>query len=378
MARFDRYMLSQLMVLFGFFALVLVSVYWINRAIKLFDRLIGDGQTALVFAEFTALTLPSVIRIVLPIAGFAAALYVTNRLSTESELTVMQSTGFSPWRLARPVVYFGLIVGLMVAVLANVLVPSSLKQLQLREAEISQNVTARLLTEGTFLHPTDGVTFYIREIAPDGRMNDVFLSDRRDPSESVTHTAASAYLVRTDNGPTLVMINGLTQRLTRPAMQLNTTHFADLSYAIKGIIQTNDNVTPLLRHFSTYELLISPVHIQVRTGVSAGVFAEELHARFTQPLFALAVVMLGFATLLAGGFSRFGVWRQIVIALLLLVLIKVLESVVTDPVLANPARWPLLYVPPLLGLLLAAALLARTAGQLPSLSAWRRRKAAFT
>ncbi|WP_438990398.1 LPS export ABC transporter permease LptF [Lentibacter sp.] len=378
MARFDRYMLSQIMVLFGFFALVLVSVYWINRAIKLFDRLIGDGQTALVFAEFTALTLPSVIRIVLPIAGFAAALYVTNRLSTESELTVMQSTGFSPWRLARPVVYFGLIVGLMVAVLANVLVPSSLKQLQLREAEISQNVTARLLTEGTFLHPTDGVTFYIREIAPDGRMNDVFLSDRRDPSESVTHTAASAYLVRTDNGPTLVMINGLTQRLTRPAMQLNTTHFADLSYAIKGIIQTNDNVTPLLRHFSTYELLISPVHIQVRTGVSAGVFAEELHARFTQPLFALAVVMLGFATLLAGGFSRFGVWRQIVIALLLLVLIKVLESVVTDPVLANPARWPLLYVPPLLGLLLAAALLARTAGQLPSLSAWRRRKAAFT
>ena len=378
MARFDRYMLSQLMVLFGFFALVLVSVYWINRAIKLFDRLIGDGQTALVFAEFTALTLPSVIRIVLPIAGFAAALYVTNRLSTESELTVMQSTGFSPWRLARPVVYFGLIVGLMVAVLANVLVPSSLKQLQLREAEISQNVTARLLTEGTFLHPTDGVTFYIREIAPDGRMNDVFLSDRRDPSESVTHTAASAYLVRTDNGPTLVMINGLTQRLTRPAMQLNTTHFADLSYAIKGIIQTNDNVTPLLRHFSTYELLISPVHIQVRTGVSAGVFTEELHARFTQPLFALAVVMLGFATLLAGGFSRFGVWRQIVIALLLLVLIKVLESVVTDPVLANPARWPLLYVPPLLGLLLAAALLARTAGQLPSLSAWRRRKAAFT
>ena len=378
MARFDRYMLSQLMVLFGFFSLVLVAVYWINRAVKLFDRLIGDGQTAMVFAEFTALTLPSVIRVVMPIAGFAATLYVTNRLSTESELTVMQSTGFSPWRLARPVVYFGLIVGLMVAVLANVLVPSSLKQLQLREAEISQNVTARLLTEGTFLHPTDGVTFYIREIAPDGRMNDVFLSDRRDPSESVTHTAASAYLVRTDNGPTLVMINGLTQRLTRPAMQLNTTHFADLSYAIKGIIQTNDNVTPLLRHFSTYELLISPVHIQVRTGVSAGVFTEELHARFTQPLFALAVVMLGFATLLAGGFSRFGVWRQIVIALLLLVLIKVLESVVTDPVLANPARWPLLYVPPLLGLLLAAALLARTAGQLPSLSAWRRRKAAFT
>lgn len=378
MARFDRYMLSQLMVLFGFFALVLVSIYWINRAVKLFDRLIGDGQTAMVFAEFTALTLPSVIRVVLPIAGFAATLYVTNRLSTESELTVMQATGFSPWRLARPVLYFGLIVGIMVAMLANVLVPASLKQLQLRETEISQNVTARLLTEGTFLHPTDGVTFYIREIAPDGRMNDVFLSDRRNPNESVTHTAASAYLIRTETGPALVMIDGLTQRLSRPELQLNTTHFADLSYSISGMISAEDRTSAHLRHFNTYEMLTTPVHIQVRTGVNTGVFAEEMHTRFTQPLFALAAVLLGFASLLSGGFSRFGVWRQIVIALILLILIKALESLVTEPVLSNSSLWPLLYLPALLGLAIAIALLARSAGQLPSLSAWRRRKAVLS
>ncbi|WP_304190983.1 LPS export ABC transporter permease LptF [Lentibacter algarum] len=378
MARFDRYMLSQLMVLFGFFALVLVSIYWINRAVKLFDRLIGDGQTAMVFAEFTALTLPSVIRVVLPIAGFAATLYVTNRLSTESELTVMQATGFSPWRLARPVLYFGLIVGIMVAMLANVLVPASLKQLQLRETEISQNVTARLLTEGTFLHPTDGVTFYIREIAPDGRMNDVFLSDRRNPNESVTHTAASAYLIRTETGPALVMIDGLTQRLSRPELQLNTTHFADLSYSISGMISAEDRTSAHLRHFNTYEMLTTPVHIQVRTGVNTGVFTEEMHTRFTQPLFALAAVLLGFASLLSGGFSRFGVWRQIVIALILLILIKALESLVTEPVLSNSSLWPLLYLPALLGLAIAIALLARSAGQLPSLSAWRRRKAVLS
>ena len=378
MARFDRYMLSQLMVLFGFFALVLVSIYWINRAVKLFDRLIGDGQTTMVFAEFTALTLPSVIRVVLPIAGFAATLYVTNRLSTESELTVMQATGFSPWRLARPVLYFGLIVGIMVAMLANVLVPASLKQLQLRETEISQNVTARLLTEGTFLHPTDGVTFYIREIAPDGRMNDVFLSDRRNPNESVTHTAASAYLIRTETGPALVMIDGLTQRLSRPELQLNTTHFADLSYSLSGLISAEDRTSAHLRHFNTYEMLTTPVHIQVRTGVNTGVFTEEMHTRFTQPLFALAAVLLGFASLLSGGFSRFGVWRQIVIALILLILIKALESLVTEPVLSNSSLWPLLYLPALLGLAIAIALLARSAGQLPSLSAWRRRKAVLS
>ena len=50
MPRIDRYLLSQFLTLFGFFALVLVSVYWINRAVSLFEQLISDGQTALVLS----------------------------------------------------------------------------------------------------------------------------------------------------------------------------------------------------------------------------------------------------------------------------------------------------------------------------------------
>ena len=74
--RFDRYILAQLVMLFGFFALVLVLVYWVNRAVILFDQLIANGQSAVVFLEFTALSLPNVIRVVLPIAAFAGSIYV--------------------------------------------------------------------------------------------------------------------------------------------------------------------------------------------------------------------------------------------------------------------------------------------------------------
>ena len=97
MGHVDRYVLSQLLVLFGFFALVLVAIFWINRAVILFDTLIGDGQTALVFLEFTALGLPRLVATVLPIATFAASVYVTNRMSGESELTVLQAAGSGPW-----------------------------------------------------------------------------------------------------------------------------------------------------------------------------------------------------------------------------------------------------------------------------------------
>lgn len=117
MAKFDRYMLSQFLILFSFFALILVAIFWINRAVVLFDRLIGDGQTALVFLEFTVLGLPKLITTVLPIATFAGSVYVINRMTSESELTVLQATGTSPWRLARPVFVYGLCVAIMMSVL---------------------------------------------------------------------------------------------------------------------------------------------------------------------------------------------------------------------------------------------------------------------
>ena len=143
MTRIDRYMLSQFLTQFGFFALVLVSVYWINRAVRLFEQLIQDGQTALVVLEFTALTLPVVIALVLPVAAFAATAYGTNRLASESELTVMQAAGLSPWRMARPALVFGLLVALMVGVLAHGLVPMARARLAERQADIAENVTAR-------------------------------------------------------------------------------------------------------------------------------------------------------------------------------------------------------------------------------------------
>lgn len=351
-------MLSQLMVLFGFFSLVLVSVYWINRAVRLFDKLIGDGQSAFVFLEFTALTLPNVIRLVLPMAAFAASVYVTNRLSSESELVVMQATGYSPWRLARPVVVYGLIVGLMMSALTHLLVPASLYQMQVREAEIAENVTSKLLTEGTFLHPTDGVTFYIREITSDGALEDVFLSDRRKEDRAQTYTATRAYLVNQEGKIKLVMVDGMAQSFTREGNRLFTTHFADFTYDITNLIRKPESQTRGVRHTGTLEMLLHPDRVAAETGETVGRVTEEVHGRINQAFLCLAAALIGFATLLVGSFSRFGVWRQIVAALVLLVLVKLIEGLSADAVQANPALWPVAYAPSLAGVLMAMALLA--------------------
>jgi len=367
--RFDRYMLSQFMVLFGFFALVLVSIFWINKAVRMFDRLIGDGQPAWVFLEFTALTLPGVIGMVLPIAAFAATVYVTNRLSNESELTVVQATGYSPWRLARAAAVFGMIIALLMSALSHFMIPASLEQLRQREIEVRQSVSARFLTEGEFLHPAPGITFYIRDITPEGTLRDVFLSDRRDPTSPITYTSSLAYLVQEGGGTSLVMVKGLAQNLRADGNRLFTTHFEDFSYDISSLIAQNPGKLDRVEFARTADLMWRPAAVARQTGATAGEVSYALHNRFAQALVCVVAALIGFATLLLGGFSRFGIWWQIVAAFVLILSVKLIESGVARPVLGDPTAWPLMYLPAGLGVVAAHALLWFAAR--PDL--WRRR-----
>jgi lipopolysaccharide export system permease protein len=350
------------MALFGFFSLVLVAVYWVNRALSLFDELVGDGQSALVFLEFTALTLPNVIRLVLPISAFAAAVYVTNRLTQESELVVMQATGFSPWRLARPVFLFGVIVAVLIAFLANVVVPASRTTLAERSAEIEANVTARFLREGVFLHPTKGVTFYIREIAPTQELVDVFLSDARNPDQRVTYSALRALLLRSETGPKLVMFDGMAQTLDRNSGKLTVTRFADFTYDLGAFLASGVVSGRTVEELATPALIAATEADAAAINATQAAMRQEGHSRIASPLLGLAAPLIGFSALLLGAFTRFGLWRQILGGIVVLVLVQLVDNVAAGAALRSAAMWPLSYLSAALGLLIAAGMLAWSSG----------------
>jgi lipopolysaccharide export system permease protein len=355
--RFDRYLFGLLLTLFGFFALVLVGVYWINRAVALFDQIIADGQSAGVFLELTALTLPNVIRVVLPVPAFAAAVYVAHRMIVESEMVVAQATGLSPWRLVRPVALFGIVVALILSVLAHVLVPMSRAALAERRAEIADNITARFLVEGRFQHPARGVTVYIREITPTGELRGVLLSDNRRPEARTTYTAARALLVRAEAGPKLVMLEGLAQTYDQATRRLGTTRFADFTYDLATLIGHGRRERTDPNQLSTPALLRADAALQAMTGKPRPVLLYEAHARFAQPLMGLVGPLIGFAAMLSGGFSRLGPWRQVGLAVVILVILQAMENVIADRALGDSAWLPLVYLVPLAGLAAAAALL---------------------
>ena len=337
------------MVLFGFFSLILVMVYWINRAVVLFDQLIANGQSAAVFFEFTVLTLPNVIRLVLPIAAFAASIYVANRLSSESELLVVQASGFSPYRLVRPVLVFGIIVAVLVSVLTHLLVPLSITRLTQRQEEISEDLTAPLPTEGGGHHPAAGETFYIREIPPTGELREIFLSDARNPDRQVTYTARQALLLRQDTGPKLVMFDGMAQVLAADGQRLSTTRFDDFAYDIGGLIDITGPGDRSVKELTTAELIWPTEAAMRETGRGAAVLMYEGHGRISQALLSVVAALVGFSAVMVGSFSRFGHWRQIIGALVGLVVLKSVDNAMADAARSDTGLWFLSYGATVLG-----------------------------
>ncbi len=364
MSRFDRYLFTQYFLMFGFFSLILLFIYWINKAIALFDNLISDGQTFLVFFEFSILTIPPIIPIVAPLAAFAAAIFVTNRLKNDSELTIMQATGFSPLRLSRSIFLFGLVVTIILLIISHYLIPKSNNILLKRQNEVASSLNAKLLKVGSFIHPQNGVTFYIGGISTSGVIEDVFVLDERNKDREIIVTSKSGYLITNNNNPILVLKDGIVQNYDLKSTNLSTIHFQDLSYDLTSwSVKERMSKSKLLLTYSSFDLFKDPELVSILTDSSPISVLEELHSRILTPLLALIAALIGFSALMIGDYSRFGTSKQISVGIVILILIKLSESYGNELMLKSQGNWLALYLPVLIGILIFSFMILLASNQ---------------
>ena len=349
--KLDIYILRQLSIIFLFFLFVFTLIFWINRAINLFDQLISDGHSSSIILRFVLLNLPSTTTLVFPLACFAAVIFVTNRLKNDSELTVLESAGLSPWRMNKPYFIFGLISMIILAFFTTFIVPNTAKIIDEIQIEFDSSVSARLLKDGKFIHPFKGVTFYIKEIKSDGTLVNVFLHDKRNKNEFITYTATRAFLAKDDNKTVLYMENGLIQTIGTLNKELSTTEFKSIAIDLSDAINQRENNTTHLSQVSTWLLIKDRQQVAIETKASKELIGLELHNRLHRPIFCFVAAILGFSTLLMGNYSKFGFGRQITLAVSIIVVIKITESYTTKLSLQNSLLWPLIYFPSLIGII---------------------------
>lgn len=352
--------------------MVFTGVIWLTQSLRVIDTVVNSGQGPGVFLEFSALLLPFVLGLVLPLAAFGATLLVVSRLFAESEVVAMLAAGLSPLALARPVALFGAAAAAASLAMTAWLAPNAAAGMRERIAEIEADVAGALIFEGRFLHPSDGLTLFVRERGPEGTMRGVFVHDARDPTDAVTYTAREAALRDGAAGPRLVMREGAAQRLEAqegdapPALSL--LRFDSLTLDLAQFIEPDDARRSKPRERSTLALLRDVEPDPDRRAR----LAAEAHERLSDPLYALALPLLGLGLLIGGGFSRHGYAGRVGAAAAAGAALRLSGVAAKAAAAGGAGLWPLIYAPPLLGIGLGLYALSRGGVAPRAMARWAR------
>ena len=354
----DRYILRQMITAFALFCLVLAGVIWLTQAVRLIDVVLSSGQSLWRLGEFSMLVLPTVLSMVVPLAGFAAVIYAINKLYGEAELVVMMMAGQSPFGLARPVLIFGLGISIATFLITNFIAPTADKRLLESRHEIRTELANALIREGRFLHPVEGLTIFIRDTNDEGQMRGLFLHDQRDPERPVTYTAERALFLRSGDVARLGMSEGTALSYSPERKLLARVRFDDLTYDISDLI--SDEAAPLRPNvLPTWQLLNPGPEIRAMERFRAGAFAAAGHERIVFGLHALLMPLLALGVMLTGGYQRRGFGKRILGAVVAGVALVVSGLVAKSAVISDPVAWPLAYLPDLAAALAVVALLSR-------------------
>lgn len=342
MRRLDRYILRQLAGPFLFFAATLTGVIWITQSLRFVDLIINKGLSAGLFFYLTLLILPGVWALILPIALFAAVLYTYFRLAADRELAVMGAAGLGPRALARPALALAGVVTVVAYVLTLWLMPLGQRSFATLKSDLRTNLSYVLLQEGAFNTVGSGLTVYIRARGAEGELLGILVHDGREPDRPVTMMAERGALVRSDQGPRLVLIAGNRQQVDRNSGQLSMLYFDRYTLDLAPFVSADEGhwLEPGERYLTE---LFWPGETPDDLA-NADRLRAEGHDRLAAPLYGVAFTLIALAALFSGEFSRRGLGWRVAAAVAAAVVMRLGGLALVNLTAMFPPLAPLIYL----------------------------------
>jgi lipopolysaccharide export system permease protein len=319
--------------------MTLTGIIWLTQSLRFIDLIVNKGLDISTFLYLSALLIPSLLMLILPISLFISILMVYNRFISDSELIVLKCAGLSRIKLAVPAIivaggvcFFGYLISLY-------LLPASYREFKDTQAFIRNNYASLLLQEGVFNTPINGLTVYIESRGQNGMLEGILVHDSRDPERPITMMAQEGKLVKTDSGPRFDLVNGQRQEIDKKHGNLTVLNFD--SYEMDLSLYTSEiernTRTPEERYVSE---LLFPYDVEPKL---QGKYKAEGHYRILWPLFSFVLTLVAIAALFSGQFNRRGQWKRILSATVIGVFLILLNFALRGAASSAPSLAILMY-----------------------------------
>ena len=308
----DRYLLRQFVAPTLWAVAAATALALLSTSLTQLDLIVAGGQNALVFLKATALAMPQLINMVLPVSVFVAALVTLNRLQTDQELVVCFAGGMSRWRVIAPAFRLAAVLALASLVINLWIQPASHRAMREVLFEVRTNLVSALIREGEFTQPAPGLTVYAQSVDRSGQIRNLFIHRAKDDGGATTYTADAGRLVIKDGEPILRLFRGSTQELSADGV-LNYLTFDDYPFELRQFIRSEERIHYKPSDRYLHELLFADMTQDWEKRNHRKLLAEG-HARLATPLYNLTFMGLAVWAIIGGAFSRLGYGRRIAIA----------------------------------------------------------------
>ncbi|NQW10853.1 MAG: LPS export ABC transporter permease LptF [Alphaproteobacteria bacterium] len=313
--RITRYLIHQILLAMVFIVVSMTCVIWLSQSLRFVDLIVNRGLPIPTFVFLTVMLMPTWLSIVLPIASFAATLFVYNKMTNDREMVVMSAAGLSPMRLARPALLVAVATTGLCYLMTLYLVPMSYRAFKELQFQIRHNFEHLVLHEGEFRTVGDGLTVYVRAREAEGELAGIVVHDQRESDKTVTLVAERGALVSTPDGPRVIMVNGSRQERVTNSGRVNILYFDRYTIDL-GRIQGDVERTFRDQNELFLADLLWPT-VTITDSRNFNEYVAEGHQRLTSPLLALTLTAVGLAVLLSGQFSRRGQTVRLIVAVIL-------------------------------------------------------------
>ena len=295
---YRKYLFGLLVQIFGLTTFAITSVVMLTQFLKFINQYIGKGLDIISILLMLTLILPPFLLQIVPITLFCAIIFVYQKLITDNELVVMETSGISRFKLATPVAFFALMVTLASYATTFFINPHLYRIYDSQKTSISENYISSILEEKVFNTISKNLTIYINNQLEDGYLSGVIIYDQRDITPAII-TAQTAKLKPIKNALLIELYKGSRQHLNSNN-QLEILFFDSSSVVIqynklKEIKHINDPsqlyINELIFNSTEDKILQNSINF-------------EINKRLSWPLVNLALAAIAISTVLSTHYNR--------------------------------------------------------------------------
>ena len=237
MSTLNKYLIKQSFIPFILSVGVITTVLFLQFLIRAIDRFLGKGLDIFTILEYLYLNLAWIIALSVPMSLLISSVMTYGRMSQDNEITALKSAGVNLFSIIKPALWFGSIVGFLLCLFNNFILPDMNYNARLLARDIYQKKPELTIEPGYFVDMIPQYTMIVKEL--DGKeFKDVKIFSKNTSSEQTTIYAERGSL---DSKGGIITVNLQNGEIHEIDLE-NYDHYRKIKFGTHQIIISIDDL----------------------------------------------------------------------------------------------------------------------------------------